>query len=456
MGRRQMSVGVDVSEPSLVHRSLTPPPSFERAPNITPEKAQNNHHETNHGQHSVSRSSLDSKDPNIPIRNWIRNKWEPIRVKPTRGWGESSLDDSIETGSTTSRSSGTNPDDPSLQQRKSNHADPSRVPTKPGLKQKPPSSESLHSSSANSNQNNHNLRRSSSRDAAFDPTKLKRDVSDSALSELSIKSNPVRSNSMDADIKFKDERRIDNLPKIQELSPPSTDHFRKRSSSFTESPSHHVLLTNRKTGNKNQFLRAKGANKGHDLTGNYPTQLGERTSPANAGEKGQSGPGLQPAMFDTNLNIRMYLTRSSGHLSLATPSSHQTTAAGMGHPQPTSAESLYPQHTANIARNNQPSNYSTMHARYPVDNVRIIPANHANNEYLQAVHIPSYQQYLLNQHAAYQQQQHTHMEPGMTTAQRDILNNEVYQDIGMGWVPPLHEYGSRASVVESANAQYKK
>ena len=43
--------------------------------------------------------------------------------------------------------------------------------------------------------------------------------------------------------------------------------------------------------------------------------------------------------------------------------------------------------------------------------------------------------------------------PEMTSVQRDQLNNEVYQDIGMGWVPSLHEYGSRASVCESVQSR---
>ena len=44
----------------------------------------------------------------------------------------------------------------------------------------------------------------------------------------------------------------------------------------------------------------------------------------------------------------------------------------------------------------------------------------------------------------------------MTSAQRDMLNNEVYQDIGMGWVPSINEYSSRASVCESTSVLSRK
>lgn len=45
----------------------------------------------------------------------------------------------------------------------------------------------------------------------------------------------------------------------------------------------------------------------------------------------------------------------------------------------------------------------------------------------------------------------------MTNYERDQYNNEAYEDIrGMGWVPSLNEYGSRASVAESLPAKSKK
>ena len=47
-------------------------------------------------------------------------------------------------------------------------------------------------------------------------------------------------------------------------------------------------------------------------------------------------------------------------------------------------------------------------------------------------------------------------EPVMSSSQRDYLNQAVYNDISMGWVPSLYEYSSRASVCESASAQSKK
>ena len=46
--------------------------------------------------------------------------------------------------------------------------------------------------------------------------------------------------------------------------------------------------------------------------------------------------------------------------------------------------------------------------------------------------------------------------PIMTNAQRDMLNNEVYQDIGMGWVPSINDYSSRASVCESASIHSRR
>ena len=52
---------------------------------------------------------------------------------------------------------------------------------------------------------------------------------------------------------------------------------------------------------------------------------------------------------------------------------------------------------------------------------------------------------------------HPNPTPTLTSTQRDMLNNEVYQDINlMGWAPSLNEYSSRASVCESGSVLSKK
>lgn len=81
------------------------------------------------------------------------------------------------------------------------------------------------------------------------------------------------------------------------------------------------------------------------------------------------------------------------------------------------------------------------------------------------IHPPSYSPTSFNKthsNTGDQPQRLSHHQPEVfasaeiTDEQRDMLNNKVYQDIGMGLLPSVDEYSSRASVCETASVQLRK
>nr|XP_002126530.1 uncharacterized protein LOC100175529 isoform X1 [Ciona intestinalis] len=433
-GIKESSAEVDNDNGVTIHRSLTPPPSFERTSSVGSSKNEmKNGRISNQSISSSHCSLLNSKQQNVPIRNWIRLKWEHPRTKVNRGWHESSLD-SIDADSNTGRNSEEHLDqDIHDEKPRIGSSDADVTPLGYQIDLRPNKLLCLdynQPSNLNSNDNNHKTR---DLGLVYDMSKLKREISDSALSELSVQSNPVTSSHQftvrpQHDVRPKDYHRSESLVG-KETRIPGFDHIRKRSSSFTESPTHTAYRTNSKAIGKNKARlekRTAHMQKNLNQDSNFERHHSRVSSDAsstnisehNLDNQSNNSQDLQPAMFDTNLNIRMqYLTRSSSQLSFTLPSSKPTTAVAQSS-QPTTFEEqpLYVQQP----RISQLPKYSSAQPHYAVS------SNSRNIT-----------QTIPNMH-------------------RDALNNQVYRDIGMGWVPSLHEYGSRESVVESASAQYKK
>nr|CAB3260569.1 uncharacterized protein LOC100175529 [Phallusia mammillata] len=469
MQRRNRSpADVDINEVLAMKRSVTPPPSFER-----PGKGKDFHSHQRHAELPPTPEKYPSVDESKtlqpPPRNWISVKWDyPTKSRSKQGWHESSLD-SIETNSTTSRLS---EDTRSPEQR---DISPSHSLTGSKIKLSHPLDPSLAQKvdldggyvdyegrlSANSNQNNHNVRVTGSTENvldSFNMTKLQREVSETALSELSTKSTPIITSPADQDQSLDKQSR---LPKIEESTQPSqqSDRFRKRSSSFTESsnnPSkspHRPAIRKKPLYQKHIQNQLQGAETKQYEAYNVPQAVHTAPDHLHAKQHGQSAQDLPP-QFDTNLNIRMqYLTRSSGQLSLSTPVNPAWTQAN----NPQAAVRPPP-----LTRQHSGPMTVTHSTQKPVQytSKRNDQQMHGNMEQYQKQGYHGYNTYQSQNQGQSPnfdgQSKPQYMEPPMSETHRDYYNNAVYQDIGMGWVPSIYEYSSRASVCESASAQSKK
>ncbi|XP_039250376.2 uncharacterized protein LOC120328053 isoform X3 [Styela clava] len=373
---------------------------------------------------------------------------------------------------------------------------------------------------------------------------IRRDISDSSLSELSTQSNPAALPSSGHVPKFvpyfmSRPRAVTQAP-LQEVSVQQNEasHVRKRSSSFTESGSNiqkpvsrrdnHRTLTRSKTHYENDTLtkdsvRDENFDSNDDISASDNNSCGLSSS--------QSANNLPPPTFETNLNIcKQYLSRSQGQLANAqnnqttaiqnNPSSEEqttevpyssvsqkqswsnVTAKSAGtvsannsnnkpnfgqiyqlsqsrsgayntklRDQPNRSET--PQGTSLLAHHNIPRGnsldsildrgHSTDTELNPdtMKNFSVEP-EHSNKFYGAQDHqYPRYQGSQYSRTTTYQRLDATNqvgnLLPNMSVMDRDKFNNEAFQEIqGMGWVPSLDDYGSRASVAESLPAKSKK
>ncbi|CAK8690228.1 unnamed protein product [Clavelina lepadiformis] len=482
MSRRNISPSdVDISDVQI-QRSLTPPPSFGRrkkidSSNVIANGLRGDQYTLLPSPELSSGVSMDSvkTQQTTSTRNWVNPKWEVPKSRPSRGWHESSLD-SIDTTSTGSRlSEETRSTDPEMVTESSYFTSSSTQVTRPlesslpaqkvDLRpSKPPSLEKLapeRPTSANSNQNNHNFNVKKNLDV-FNMGRMRREVSDGALSDLSIKSNPAI---LSTNLAPENTEQREELPKIVEVSP--LEQMRKRSSSMSDPPSNHTSHPRRgpKTKSKNDRGTLKSKHQPQYLQSPFiearnvqQAFAAQSAIEAAPGTTEKNPPELQPPIFDTNLNIRMqYQNRNN---------LPQTAPAGQMFTQ---VDGYFPA-LAEQRLTRDPPSIPGVHNVVGPPPQYYYPVNQFNggeHQYTPPLpHAPPVGEIYPNQpHPSYGYPIHPHYHQPyaeaqayglMTNSQRDMLNNEVYQDIGMGWVPSLHDYSSRASVCESASAQSKK
>ena len=240
---------------------------------------------------------------------------------------------------------------------------------------------------------------------------------------------------------------------------------RKRSSSFTESSSSSYSSRSDSPTSKNGTLKASSQPQYITTASDtYNVQNAFRTTSPYAKTLGQPG-NIAKSRSSQELQHTKPATppRSNFNHHPGHPNHHPSHSNHHpGHAHNRSGSWLYSKQDANVASRTTnagppPDHNSSRIDQQPSYNSHTLKNTARTVSSLEASHSPD----IFDQPATLvrtNSPQPTNEPATMTSAQRDMLNNEVYQDIGLGlaWVPSLSEYSSRASVCESASIVSRK